>query len=98
MAAFAQQHAEECTIALSDAGDRADAAGVSWAGEAIYATSARQYEEIAEEAVNVWYDEGKNYNYENSSCAPGKTCRQYTQVTFCSVWLLATKLAKLNVL
>ena len=81
MAVFAQQHAEECTFALSDAADRAElVTGVSWVGEGIYATSASQYEEIAEDAVYAWHDEGINYNYENGSCAPGKTCGQYTQV------------------
>ena len=88
MAAFAQQHAEECTFGLSNAADRAGLlTGISWVGEGVHATNASQYEGIAEDVVYAWYDEGVNYSYDNNSCAPGKTCGQYTQVTYRSAWL-----------
>ena len=81
MAAFAQQHAEECTFALSSAADRANlVTGISWVGEGLYATSVSLYDGVAEDAVLAWYNELADYDYENNICESGRTCGQYRQV------------------
>ena len=81
MAAFAQQHAEGCTFALSNAADRVNlVTGISWVNEALYATSTSLYDGVAEDAVQVWYNETVDYDYENNTCEPGRTCGRYRQV------------------
>ncbi|SFV62830.1 SCP-like family protein [hydrothermal vent metagenome] len=44
-------------------------------GENLYVTSENP---SYEEAINYWYQEKKNYNYENNSC--NGTCGHYTQI------------------
>ncbi|GMN55437.1 hypothetical protein TIFTF001_024553 [Ficus carica] len=34
------------------------------------------------DAVRMWVDEKADYDYNSNSCAPGKVCRQYTQVVW----------------
>lgn len=83
MADYAQGYAEECTFALSDAADRVGlVTDVSWVGEGLYATSTSHNEKVAEDAILAWYTELGDYDYENNTCAPGKSCGQYRQVTF----------------
>jgi len=83
LAAFAQEHAEGCTFAFSDAAGRANLiTGISWIGEGLYITSASQYEVVVEDAIQAWYNELSDYDYENNNCTPGKACGQYTQVSF----------------
>jgi len=35
-----------------------------------------------ENAVFSWFNEGKDYTYENASCAPGAKCGHYFQVKY----------------
>ena len=67
---------------LSDAAERANlVTGVSWVGEGLYVTSASNYDGVAEDAIQAWYNELNDYNYDNDTCAPGKSCGQYRQVS-----------------
>ena len=54
--------------------------GVSWIGENLYVTSAGQYEGVARDATQAWYDEKEDYTYDSNTCAPGRVCGHYTQV------------------
>ena len=54
--------------------------GVSWIGENLYVTSAGQYEGVARDATQAWYNEKEDYTYDSNMCAPGRVCGHYTQV------------------
>ena len=82
MAAFAQAYAENCTFAHSRSADRMGLVdGVSWIGENLYITSRYLYKGVAEDAIETWYNEKSDYDYGSNTCAPGKVCGHYTQVS-----------------
>lgn len=82
LAAFAQAYAEDCTFAHSPSADRMGLVdGVSWVGENLYITSQHLYEGVAEDAIQAWYNEKSDYDYESNTCVPGRVCGHYTQVS-----------------
>ena len=52
----------------------------SWIGENLYVTSTSNPEVTMNTAIQAWYDEISNYNYDSNTCEPGKACGHYTQV------------------
>ncbi|XP_050366075.1 pathogenesis-related protein 1-like [Argentina anserina] len=46
------------------------------------------FDMMPEQAVQLWADEKKDYNYDTNTCAPGKVCGHYTQV----VWATSTQI------
>lgn len=81
LAAFAQEYAENCTFAHSRSADRMNLVdGVSWVGENLYITSAQFYEGVTKDAIEAWYNEKSDYDYESNTCTPGRVCGHYTQV------------------
>ena len=82
MAAFAQAYAENCTFEHSPSASHMDLVdGVSWIGENLYITSAGLYEGVARDAIQAWYNEKSDYDYDSNTCMPGKVCEHYTQVS-----------------
>lgn len=55
--------------------------GVSWVGENLYITSNYQYEGVTKAAIQAWYNEKSDYEYESNTCMPGEVCGHYTQVS-----------------
>ena len=81
LAEFAQTYADECVFEHSSSADRMNLVdGVSWVGENLYITSAGQYEGVTRDAIQAWYNEKEDYDYESGSCASGRVCGHYTQV------------------
>ena len=76
LAQVAQNYAEQCNFAHN--GDRiSQQATFSSVGENLYASSgAADYPG----AVQSWYDEVTDYNYNSNECNPGAVCGHYTQV------------------
>ncbi|KAL3309563.1 Peptidase inhibitor 16, partial [Cichlidogyrus casuarinus] len=33
-------------------------------------------------ALDMWWDQNKDYSYDNNSCAPRKACQYYTQMAW----------------
>ena len=82
MATFAQTYADNCVFEHSSSADRMSLVdGVSWVGENLYITSARQYEGVARDAIQSWYNEKSDYDYDSNTCTPGRVCGHYTQVS-----------------
>ena len=81
MAAFAQTYAEKCVFERSPSVERMNLVnGVSWVGENLYITNAGLYEGVARDAIQAWYNEKSDYDYNSSTCMPGRVCGHYTQV------------------
>eukprot|EP00268_Persea_americana_P011503 TRINITY_DN14855_c1_g2_i2.p1 TRINITY_DN14855_c1_g2~~TRINITY_DN14855_c1_g2_i2.p1 ORF type:complete len:163 (-),score=7.27 TRINITY_DN14855_c1_g2_i2:145-633(-) len=55
-------------------------------GENLFRGSGDEYN--ATQAVNLWVDEKKDYDYNTNTCAAGKQCGHYTQV----VWRRSARL------
>jgi len=92
LADFAQAYAEDCTFAHSSSADRMGLVnGVSWVGENLYITSRGQYEGVAEDAIEAWYNEKSDYDYGSNTCAPGRVCGHYTQVSIYDHLLIISK-------
>ena len=66
--------------------------GVSWVGENLYITSAGQYEGVARDAIQAWYNEKSDYDYDSNTCMSGRVCGHYTQVSRLPLQLLYTYL------
>jgi uncharacterized protein YkwD len=88
LASSAQAYANKC---ISTAGTLMDhnadrSKGFSYyVGENIYATQASVANGV--DAVNLWYNEVTDYNYDTNTCAQGKICGHYTQL----VWATSNK-------
>ena len=48
-------------------------------GQNLYAGSGRKTISLTS-AIQLWYDEKVDYDYDTLSCVPGKMCGHYTQV------------------
>ena len=80
LAAFAQAYAENCTFEHSPSASRMDLVDdVSWVGENLYITSAGLYEGVARDAIQSWYNEKSDYDYDSNTCMA--VCGHYTQVS-----------------
>ena len=83
LAEFAQQYADGCRFAHSSSADRMGLVdGFSWIGENLYVTSALNPESVVDAAIQAWYNEISDYDYDSNTCAPGKVCGHYTQVRY----------------
>ena len=81
MATFAQAYAENCVFERSSSESRVDLInGVSWIGENLYITSAGKYEGVARDAIQAWYNEKSDYDYDSNTCILDRDCGHYTQV------------------
>ena len=78
LAEIAQNYAEECI--WSHNGERSNEAG-RYVGENLYLTSRHRENINFKVVVGSWYSEVKDYTYKDSSCAKGKACGHYTQVS-----------------
>ena len=82
MADFAQTYAENCVFEHSPSASRMGLInGVSWIGENLYVTSAGMYEGVIRDAIQAWYSEKLDYDYDSNTCTPGRVCGHYTQVS-----------------
>ena len=81
LAAFAQAYANSCIFEHSSSGSRIGLVdGVSWIGESLYIASAGLHG-VARDAIQAWYNEKSDYDYDNNTCTPGRVCGHYTQVS-----------------
>jgi len=81
LAEFAQQYADGCRFAHSSSADRMGLVdGFSWVGENLYVTSALNPEAVVDAAIQAWYNEISDYDYDSNTCEPGRACGHYTQV------------------
>ncbi|KAK1323781.1 hypothetical protein QJS10_CPA02g00038 [Acorus calamus] len=75
---YAHKRAADCTLEHSDPG--------GLYGENIFEGSGSDW--TASDAVNLWVEEVKDYDYNSNTCAAGQVCGHYTQV----VWARSVKL------
>ena len=90
MATFAQSYAENCVFEHSPSASRMNLVdGVSWIGENLYVTSAGMYEGVARDAIQAWYNEKSDYDYDSNTCMLERVCGHYTQVShlvYCTLY------------
>lgn len=74
---MAQNYADRCIWRHND--DRsAQSDTYAYVGENLYITTSPDND--YEAAVQSWYDEVKDYDYDTGKCTPGEVCGHYTQV------------------
>ena len=89
LAKIAQSYANKCVFA-HNADRSSQSETYSYVGENLYASvgSAADYDA----AVQSWYNEVENFDYDSNSCAENKACGHYTQVNYIHVAIIGTLL------
>lgn len=70
---YARQRAGDCLLQHS---------GSQQYGENIAIGGGSGFDFTGQNAVNLWVQEQKDYDYKSNTCAPGKVCGHYTQVVW----------------
>ena len=77
MAELGQQWSDRCMFEHGQPGG-VQSTGYQQLGQNLYVTS--DWRKTMADGVQAWFDEKKDYNYDDNSCRPGKVCGHYTQV------------------
>lgn len=57
-------------------------------GENLWTASGKLADEFdPKDAITIWFNEYKDYDFHTQVCAPGKKCGHYTQVKVTFLWL-----------
>jgi len=86
LAALAQTWSQRCVFEHGQPPFSPNDIGYEHLGQNIYAHTQTDF--AVEQAVQAWYDEKKDYQYNSISCNAGKICGHYTAVTWAKTTLV----------
>ncbi len=81
LARVAQAYADKCTWGHNGQRTAQVKGKYTYVGENVYATTKSRDVFDVVQAVQSWYSEVNDYNFERNSCTAGKICGHYTQVS-----------------
>jgi len=83
LAKLGQQWSERCVFEHGQPQHDVNSIGYKDIGQNIYAHTTPTFD--VKQAVQAWYDEKPDYNYDSLTCKPGKICGHYTAVSYFTV-------------